>query len=139
MSGRGQPPKIGPERYGELLGLLASGLSLPAAAARMNVSRATLYNLAGRVPSMGEAMGRARVVGRRAKEAARKAAHEPSESCYVNHGCRTPECTRAATEARAQRRAPASSPVTTLPALGGEVVTVYQLLADGPTPLADSA
>jgi transposase len=123
MSGNGQPPKIEPDRYGELLGLLHDGLSMPAAAERMNVSRATLYNLAARVPAMGEAMERARA----AAKAARADAHEPSEGCYVNRACRRPECTRAATDARIRRRA--SRPA---------VVSVYQLLALAP-PLADTA
>lgn len=123
MSGRGQPPKIEPDRYGELLGHLHAGLSMPAVAERMNVSRATLYNLATRVPAMGEAMDRARA----AAKAARAAAHEPSEGCYVNRGCRAPECTRAATDARLRRRAARPA-----------VVSVYQLLALAP-PLADTA
>ncbi|MEW2302064.1 hypothetical protein AB0958_19160 [Streptomyces sp. NPDC006655] len=138
MSGKGQPPKIGPERYGELLGLLHSGLSMPAAAKKMGVTRATLYNLADRVPEMGAAM-------KRARDAAR-ARHEPSESCYVNNRCRSPECTAAATEARLRRKATVAAPVTPLQRtphelpVGGERVNVYALLDDtaGP-PLADTA
>lgn len=123
MSGRGQPPKIEPDRYGELLELLAAGLSMPAAAARMQVARATLYNLADRVPAMGEAMQRARTAAKENK----RARHEPSESCYVNQGCRRPECTAAATEARIRRRTAEPGP------------TVYELLAADAEPLADTA
>jgi hypothetical protein len=132
--GRGQPPKIAPERYGELLELLAAGLSMPAAAKRMNVARTTLYNLADRHPEMGEAMQRARAA---AKEA-RRARHEPSESCYVNHGCRRPECVRAANEARARRKAAARAAQHTEPAAPARV-TVYELLAADAEPLADTA
>ncbi|MFD0032573.1 hypothetical protein ACFVJK_30750 [Streptomyces sp. NPDC127172] len=132
--GRGQPPKIEPGRYPELLELLDAGLSMPAAAARLGVSRATLYNLADRVPAMGEAMQRARD----AAKAARKARHEPSESCYVNNGCRRPECTAAATEARTRRRTPQPAPAIPLPAPAR--ITLYELLAaDDAQPLADSA
>ncbi|MFE5037124.1 hypothetical protein [Streptomyces sp. NPDC056683] len=123
MSGRGQPPKIEPDRYEELLELLGAGLSMPAAAARMRVARATLYNLAKREPAMGEAMDRARAAARRA----RQARHEPSESCYVNNACRRPECTAAATDARVRRRHTVTGP------------TVYQLLAVITEPLADTA
>jgi hypothetical protein len=83
---------------------------------------------------MGEAMQRARD----AAKAARRAAHEPSEGCYVNTGCRRPECTRAATDARIRRRATRHATVTALPEPA--VVTVYELLAlAAPPPLADSA
>ncbi|MFE4960902.1 helix-turn-helix domain-containing protein [Streptomyces sp. NPDC056653] len=132
---RGQPPKIEPERYAELLELLGAGLSMPTAAERMGVARATLYNLAARVPAMGEAMQRARA----AAKAARKARHEPSESCYVNDQCRLPGCTAAATEARARRRAPQPAPAVVLPAPARRI-TLYELLAaDDAQPLADSA
>ncbi|MFI5814888.1 hypothetical protein ACIA7S_28515 [Streptomyces sp. NPDC051643] len=133
--GRGQPPKIEPSRYQELLEHLRAGLSMPATARTMGVARATLYNLADRDERMGAAM-------REARESARQAArdvHVPSESCYVNHGCRSPECTAAATEARTNRRGNAGrrrslgyQPTATRP-------TVYELVADGPSPLADTA
>lgn len=156
--GRGQPPKIAVERYGELLGLLATGLSMPATAKKMGVSRATLYNLAERDEQMGAAMKRAR--------AAAKAVHTPCESCYVNNGCRTPECTAAATEARMRRkhtvrdvadarlgrtrteRGRAAYLVETGPQIqrtpyellvDGQRVNVYALVDDGNTPLADTA
>jgi DNA-binding XRE family transcriptional regulator len=135
--GRGQPPKIGPERYGELLGYLATGLSMPATAKKLGVTRATLYNLAERDEQMGAAMQRAR--------AAAKSVHTPSESCYVNSQCRTPECTAAATEARLRRRNATAVPVTPLQRVpcdvlvGGQRVNVYALLDDGNTPLADTA
>lgn len=155
--GRGQPPKIGPERYGELLGYLATGLSMPATAKKLGVSRATLYNLAERDEQMGAAMQRAR--------AAAKSVHTPSESCYANNECRTPECTAAATEARKRRKyavrdaadarlgrtrtetgraaylAPAPQPQRTPHELlvDGKRVNVYALLDEGDTPLADTA
>lgn len=132
---RGQPPRIGPERYGEVLDLLRSGLSMVAVAERLNIPRSTLYNLPVRDRQMGEAMRAAREVGK----AARAAAHEPSESCYVR-GCRTTACTAAATQARAERRATATAaaaPVAVLPA--GDRLTVYELLADDGPPLASSA
>ncbi|MHB9862016.1 hypothetical protein [Streptomyces sp. YIM S03343] len=112
--GHGQPPKIEPARYPELLELLAAGLSMPATAARLGVARSSLYNLADRVPEMGEAIRRARA----AAQAAKRARHEPSESCYVNNRCRRPECTQTATEARARRRAATPAPVT-IPARAG--------------------
>jgi hypothetical protein len=130
---RGQPPKIEPERYPELLELLGAGLSMPAAAERLGVSRGTLYNLADRVPEMREAMKLARV----AAKAARQARHEPSESCYVNNKCGRPECTAAATEARARRRAAQPAPPVELPAPAR--ITLYELLAADAQPLADSA
>lgn len=159
--GRGQPPKITPERYGELLGYLATGLSVSATARKLGVSRATLYNLAERDEQMGAAM-------QRAQEAARDAArvaHKPSESCYVNNGCRTTECTAAATEARLRRKltmrdaadarvgrtrtetgraaylAPGPQIQRTEHELvvDGQRVNVYALLDDGDTPLADTA
>jgi len=155
--GRGQPPKIGPERYGELLGYLATGLSMPATAKKMGVARSSLYNLAQRDEQMGEAIQRAR--------AAAKSAHTPSESCYVNNQCRTPECTAAATEARVSRkhtvrdaadarlgrtrtergRAAYLEPGPQIQRtpyellVGGQRVNVYALLDDGDTPLADTA
>jgi hypothetical protein len=139
---RGQPPKIEPDRYPELLELLGAGLSMPAAAARMGVARATLYNLAARVPAMGEAMERARAAAKAARDAekaARKARHEPSESCYVNDQCRRPACTAAATDARARRRASQPAPVVVLPPPAPRI-TLYELLAaDDAQPLADSA
>jgi transposase len=131
---RGQPPKIEPERYPELLDLLGAGLSMPAAAARMNVARATLYNLADRVPAMGGAMEKARVAAREAK----RARHEPSEYCYVNNACRRPECTAAATDARARRRNAEPAPVTVLPVPAR--ITLYELLAaDDAQALPDTA
>ncbi|MEE1838127.1 hypothetical protein [Streptomyces sp. SP17KL33] len=131
--GRGQPPKIEPGRYPELLNLLRSGLSMPAAARELGVARATLYNLADRDEAMGQAMRAARDDARRAK----RDRHEPSESCYVNNQCRSPECTAAATEARTRRRAASTAPVVELQAPA--CVTVYELLADEAPPLADSA
>jgi lambda repressor-like predicted transcriptional regulator len=119
---RGQPPKIEADRYPELLDLLHAGLSMPAAARKMGVARSTLYNLADRDEVMGEKIRAART----AAKAARAAAHEPSEGCYVNNGCRRPECTAAATEARARRRA-------------ARPVSVYELLTPDPDRLADSA
>lgn len=130
--GRGQPPKIEPARYEELLSLLRSGLSMPAAARRMGVARATLYNLADRVPAMGAAMADARASARQDKQEK----HEPSESCYVNQGCRRPECTAAASEARARRRSARPAAVQGLPA--PVRVSVYELLAE-PQRLADTA
>lgn len=131
---RGQPPKIGPEHYPALLELLTSGLSIPAAAREMGFARATLYHLAVRDEAMGEAMRAAQATGRAAR-------HEPSESCYVNHACRSPECTQAATEARARRRAAETTPAAPYElVVGGERVTVYDLVADDDAPpLADSA
>jgi len=131
--GRGQPPKIDAGRYPELLTLLRAGLSMPAAARKMGVAVATLYNLATRDQAMGAAMAAARAEAREAKAAA----HVPSESCYVYNDCRTPGCTAAATEARARRRAQETAPVA--PAAGPVPVSVYDLLADDPPPLADSA
>lgn len=129
--GRGQPPKIEPDRYDELLGLLAAGLSMPAAAKRMRVARATLYNLAARDPEMGEAMEAARADAR----AARQERHEPSESCYVNNQCRRPACTAAATEARARRRSVPPTPPAPVAR-----PTVYEVVAADVYPaLADSA
>lgn len=130
---RGQPPKIEPDRYDELLSLLRSGLSMPATAARLGVARATLYNLAARDQAVGRAMQRARAAALRDK----RKRHESSESCYVNNRCRTPECTAAATEARARRRDMQPAPVQALPA--PVRVSVYDLLADDTPPLADSA
>lgn len=131
--GRGQPPKIEPNRYPELLELLGAGLSMPAAAERLGVARATLYNLADRVPAMGKAMQQARDTAR----AARKTRHEPSEACYVNDKCRRPGCTAAATEARARRRAPQPEPAV-LPA-PARSITLYELLAADAQPVADIA
>lgn len=104
-----------------------------AVAAAMQVTKATLYNLANRDEAMGEAMRAARADAR----AAKAARHEPSESCYVNNRCRSPECTAAATEARTRRRAGSTAPVVELQAPAR--VTVYELLADDAPPLADSA
>lgn len=112
--GRGQPPKILPARYDEVLVALRAGLSMPATARKLGVTRATLYNLADRDEQMGAAMQQARQEAR--------SRHRPSESCYVNRDCRTPECTREATEARARRRAAA-----------------YDLASGTPTRLADTA
>jgi alkanesulfonate monooxygenase SsuD/methylene tetrahydromethanopterin reductase-like flavin-dependent oxidoreductase (luciferase family) len=131
--GRGQPPKIEPHQYPELLNLLRSGLSMPAAAARMGVARATLYNLADRDQEMGQAMRAARAQARQD----RQTRHEPSESCYVNNRCRDPQCTAAASEARARRREAQPASVQALPAPAR--VSVYTLLGDEPAPLADSA
>jgi hypothetical protein len=131
--GRGQPPKIEPDRYDELLSLLRAGLPMPAAAARMGVARATLYNLADRDQAVGQAMQAARAQARRDK----RKRHEPSESCYVNNRCRAPECTAAATEARARRRDAQPALVQALPT--PVRVSVYALLADDTPPLADSA
>ncbi|RPE39696.1 helix-turn-helix resolvase-like protein [Streptomyces sp. Ag109_O5-1] len=130
--GRGRRPKIEQNRYPELLTLLRSGLSMPATAAHLGVARATLYNLAERDQEIGDAMQRARAQAHRDKQAR----HEPSESCYVNNRCRAPECTTAATEARARRRA-RLQPVEAPPALAR--TNVYALLADDTPPLADSA
>ncbi|NUR01414.1 MAG: hypothetical protein HOY79_34270 [Streptomyces sp.] len=136
MRGRGQPPKITPGRYPELLALLRSGLSMPATARKLNVARSSLYNLATRDPEMGAAMDAARAAAR----AAKAAAHTPSESCYVNNECRSDACTQAATEARAGRRARETArtpaPAAVLP--GPAAVTVYDLLADD-VPFADTA
>jgi transposase-like protein len=148
LSGKGQPPKIGPDRYGELLGLLRSGLSVSAAARKMEVYRSTLYNLAERVPEMGAAMERARAAYQEEKQRALETGleHEPSESCYVNNHCRTPRCTAAATEARDRRRTAVPAPVTPLQRIphdlvvGEQRVNVYALLDDiDGLPLADTA
>ncbi|MEU2426988.1 hypothetical protein ABZ619_39250 [Streptomyces sp. NPDC007851] len=141
MSGKGQPPKIGPERYGELLALLTANPSMTAAAQAMGVTRPTLYNLAARNEEMGAAMKRAQAAAR-----ARRA-HQPSESCYVNNQCRTPQCTAAATEARMRRKAAVPAPATQLQRtpyelhVGSTRVNVYALLDDdiGGQPLADTA
>ncbi|MBP5926768.1 hypothetical protein F3K32_42955 [Streptomyces sp. LBUM 1483] len=131
--GRGQPPKVEPGRYPELLALLRSGLPMHAVAEAMQVTKATLYNLANRDEAMGKAMRAARAEAR----AAKLARHEPSESCYVNNRCRSAACTAAATEARTRRKAGTPAPVVGLPAPAR--VTVYELLADDAPPLADSA
>lgn len=129
--GRGQPPKIEAHRYEELLTHLRAGLPMHAIAQEMGVTRATLYNLARRDEAMGARMAEAR-------QAARDA-HTPSESCYVNNRCRQPECIAAASEARAQRRTPVAAPAAEARIAAAVRPTVYELLADEPPPLANTA
>lgn len=127
--GRGQPPKIEAHRYEELLTHLRAGLTMHATAEAMGVTRATLYNLANRDEAMGARMAEAR-------RAARDV-HTPSESCYVNNQCRHPECGAAATEARVRRRARVPAPAMTV--VPPARPSVYELLADEPPPLANTA
>lgn len=100
MSRRGQPPKIQPGQYPQLLTLLRAGLRMAEVAAEMGVTRQTLHNLINRDEQVREA----RDEGRRR----RHQQEHGHESCYVERKCRRPECVQAATVARAERRSRAA-------------------------------
>ncbi|MGW4803057.1 helix-turn-helix domain-containing protein [Kitasatospora sp. NPDC004272] len=115
--GRGQPPALTGARLQALLAHLADGLTIQQAAAATGIARATVYNTRDRDPAAAAALTAALAAGK----AKRAAARHGSEACYTHRGCRRPECTAAATAARAQRRtahpepAPAATPLTALP------------------------
>jgi hypothetical protein len=73
---------------------------MAAAAAALNVTRQSLYNLAKRDAQMGAQMDAAREEGKRR----RRELQHGHETCYVENKCRRPECVQAATAARADRR-----------------------------------
>lgn len=130
--GRGQPPKITPGQYPQLLNLLRAGLSVGKVAAELGVTRQTLYNLPQRVDEeTAELIRQAREEGRRQRQ------KHGTETCYVERACRRPECVQAATAARTARRHRAAE--------GQARPSVYDLadragsFPDRPEGLADTA
>jgi transposase-like protein len=63
---RGQPPKLADkELQAQVLRLLLAGQSVSKAAEQVGVTRATVYNTAGRDPEFGRAMEKAMVLAKR--------------------------------------------------------------------------
>lgn len=133
--GRGQPPALTGDRLTRLLAHLADGLTIQQAADQVGVTRATVHNTQRRDPEAAAAITAARAAGK----TVRAAAKHGTEGCYTHRGCRRPECTAAATDARTQRRtetAAATTPV--LAAVPTPARTTVAILTATEPPLAEA-
>lgn len=126
--------KVGPEQYDAIVRLFRTGLNAARVASAVGLGRSGLYDLLRRDPDL-----KARV--REAQAAYREANRHGTEGCYTNAGCRLPECTAAASEARARRRAAKErdAAVIALPAPPPRRPSAYELAGPPPARYADTA
>ncbi|MBD3550923.1 hypothetical protein [Streptomyces sp. SP18CM02] len=103
--GRGRPTVFGPDDRVAYLDLLRHGARLGEAAEQLGVSRAAPTRYARTDPEFAAAVEEAREVGAKV----RREGIPHGEYRYNVLGCRCPVCTRAATVARAGRRADAAT------------------------------
>ncbi|MER6602576.1 hypothetical protein [Streptomyces parvus] len=106
--GRGRPTVFEPPTQAAYLDLLRQGVRLGDAAERLGISRVAPTRYARTDREFAAAMDEARAVG--AKVRRENVPHD--EYRYNMLGCRCPVCTRAATVARAGRRADAATDTT---------------------------
>lgn len=135
----GRPPVLTGALLTDLCVLLADGHDVRSAAAALKVARATVYNTINRPGSAGGEITAALEKGRAVREEQRHG----TEACATRHGCRRPECVKAASAARAARRraTAAVAGLQHLPAPlapdGAGTAALYELVH--PTPLADAS
>lgn len=97
--GRGRPVIFDEPAQAEFLRLVADGVHVGEAAAKVGVARKTPAQLAARNRAFAAALADAKVVGREARFAPDRLPHG-RVSTYTNHNCRCPRCRTAATRAR---------------------------------------
>ncbi|BCK73971.1 hypothetical protein Srufu_079240 (plasmid) [Streptomyces libani subsp. rufus] len=98
-AGRGRPVVFDEPAQAELLRLVADGVRLGEAAAKVGVGRDTPGQLARRNRGFAAALADAKTIGRAVRFAPERLPHGVV-STYTNHGCRCRPCTAAATRAR---------------------------------------
>ncbi|MFG2532799.1 hypothetical protein [Streptomyces sp. NPDC048516] len=98
-AGRGRPVVFDETLQAEFLRLVADGVHVGEAAAKVGVGRKTPSQLAARNRAFAAALTDAKTVGRSARFAPERLAHG-RVSTYINHACRCPRCRTAASRAR---------------------------------------
>ncbi|MER6844762.1 hypothetical protein [Streptomyces platensis] len=98
-AGRGRPIVFDETLQAEFLRLVADGVHVGEAAAKVGVGRKTPSQLAARDRRFAAALTDAKVVGRAARFSPERLKHG-APATYNNHNCRCPRCRTAATRAR---------------------------------------
>ncbi|MFI0156265.1 hypothetical protein [Streptomyces lydicus] len=106
--GRGRPTVFNETLQAEFLRLVADGVPVGEAAAKVGVGRKTPSQLAARNRRFAAALADAKTTGREARFAPERLTH--GDPATYNHGCRCTRCTAAATRARAESRARSNNP-----------------------------
>jgi hypothetical protein len=114
--GRGRPPVFDAERQKAYLELVAAGVKLGEAAAKVNIDRRTVTYLTRRDPEFAERLTRARARGRE-----QRVPHGTPEG-YDNYDCRCGPCTKASSAARARRGGRSHTDEPAAEATEGEVI-----------------
>ncbi|MFJ5294516.1 hypothetical protein [Streptomyces sp. NPDC088348] len=126
--GRGRPPLFDDGARERFLGLVASGLTMRDAAVACPVAQRVVTYTKFHHADFAAALAAAREKGKRIRDDAQP----HGESRYNHGGCRCGICTKAATAARAGRRAvPADDPsaVIDMPQLGGSLPVLVLAVA----------
>lgn len=100
--GRGRPEVFGPEHRRRLVELVAGGLTVAQAAAKVGMSRPAVYHQRGQHPEFDAALAVAQKEGASVRRAGRDCQVDRCGTAarYVKAGCRCEACTAAATRAR---------------------------------------
>lgn len=117
--GRGRPLLFDDAQKQAYLKHVTAGLTLNQAAAAIGIDRRTVNHHATNDPHFREAREEAKKAGR----AARWEAKPHDEYRYIHAGCRCPQCTAAASTARAARRTTTPS-VPEAPQEGPTIITM---------------